>query len=330
MKTRKTPDWLQRYWDNLYTTEDAQRLFDLSKDKDASDITEADDSGLWEESSSPALTPDEQEKEQYRAEARRLLQQLQAPAPQPERSKTRFVHRLLQVAAVVCFVLGSVYLWDYWRKATVDYLEVATAVNEHRDIMLPDGTRLTLNACSRVRYPEQFLAETREVELEGEGFFSVTHDAAHPFVVKTSRMDVRVLGTRFNVKSYSTDEIIAVEVEEGKVQIDLPEAMMRLKANEQMVCNTSSDVFNKQRMEHEAATWRKGFLYFDRTPMSDVVKTLERLYGCRIRLAPDQTFDNLISGEHDNPNLESVLQSIEFTSGIHYRKEGNDILLYKD
>ena len=143
-------------------------------------------------------------------------------------------------------------------------------------------------------------------------------------------MDVRVLGTRFNVKSYSTDEIIAVEVEEGKVQVDLPEAMMRLKANEQMVCNTSSDVFNKQRMEHEAATWRKGFLYFDRTPMSDVVKTLERLYGCRIRLAPDQTFDNLISGEHDNPNLESVLQSIEFTSGIHYRKEGNDILLYKD
>ena len=109
-----------------------------------------------------------------------------------------------------------------------------------------------------------------------------------------------------------------------------PEAMMRLKANEQMVCNTSSDVFNKQRMEHEAATWRKGFLYFDRTPMSDVVNTLERLYGCRIRLAPDQTFDNLISGEHDNPNLESVLQSIEFTSGIHYRKEGNDILLYKD
>lgn len=81
MKTRKTPDWLQRYWDNLYTTEDAQRLFDLGKDKDASDITEADDSGLWEEASSPALTPDEQEKEQYRAEARRLLQQLQAPAP---------------------------------------------------------------------------------------------------------------------------------------------------------------------------------------------------------------------------------------------------------
>ena len=76
-----------------------------------------------------------------------------------------------------------------------------------------------------VRYPEQFLAETREVELEGKVSSGVTHDAAHPFVIKTSRMDVRVLGTRFNVKSYSTDEIIAVEVEEGKVQIDLPEAI---------------------------------------------------------------------------------------------------------
>ena len=316
----------QRYVDNLYTKEDLRQLSDKLKDPQTTGVLHDLMSDIWEESaaqSSGSLS----DRERYKEEARRLLQRLR-PAP-------RFPFRRLaavaaSVAAVCCLVLGGVYFWQTRQQVDINYLEVSTSYGERKEVRLPDGTFVMLNACSSVRYPEHFVGDERRVTLEGEGYFRVRHDDSQPFLVVTPSLRVRVLGTCFDVKAYSSDQMMSVDVEEGKVQVDLPEAMMRLKANEQMVCNTSSDVFNKQRMEHEAATWRKGFLYFDRTPMSDVVKTLERLYGCRIRLTPGQTFDNLISGEHDNPNLESVLQSIEFTSGIHYRKEGNDILLYKD
>ena len=318
---KKKRSWLQRYWDNLYTTEDVQHLSTLPSD--------IDDDKLWQESLDSALDSDDKEKEQHKAEARQLLDHLRKSKVNPK-NKHRQLQKLLSVAALVCFVFGSIYLWNYWRKTSVLYLEIATSVNERQDIVLPDGTRLTLNACSRVRYPEQFTNETRNVELEGEGFFKVAHDETHPFIVKTSRMEVQVLGTQFNMKSYSTDEIISVEVEEGKVQVSLPEIITRLKAGDQLVYNTSSNLFTKQHIKHDIACWRNGYLYFDKTPITDVAKMLERLYGCHIRFAPHQEFNNLVSGEHDNQSLESVLQSIEYTSGIHYVKEKKGFLLYKD
>ena len=112
------------------------------------------------------------------------------------------------------------------------------------------------------------------------------------------------------------------------MQVDLPEAMMRLKGKEQVLINTISGEYSKRREERPVAIWKKGGLRFNSTPIRDVAKELERMYNCRITFADGQ-FNNLISGEHDNKSLEAVLQSIEYTSGIRYKKEGNRILLYK-
>ena len=105
--------------------------------------------------------------------------------------------------------------------------------------------------------------------------------------------------------------------------------MMRLNANEQILINKLSGEYSKQHDERDVAVWRNGGLRFDATPIRDVAKVLERRYNCRITFADGQEFDNLISGEHDNQSLEAVLQSIEYTSGIHYRLTGNLVLLYK-
>ena len=117
-------------------------------------------------------------------------------------------------------------------------------------------------------------------------------------------------------------------MESGKVQVDLPEAMMRLKGKEQVLINTISGEYSKRREERPVAIWKKGGLCFNSTPIRDVAKELERMYNCRITFA-DGKFNNLISGEHDNKSLEAVLQSIEYTSDIRYKKEGNRILLHK-
>ena len=157
---------------------------------------------------------------------------------------------------------------------------------------------------------------------DATGIFHWLEYRLQTFIVRTARFDVRVLGTCFDVKAYSSDEVVSVDVESGKVQVDLPEAMMRLQAKEQVSINTLSGEYSKRRDERDVAVWRKGGLRFSSTPVRDVAKELERMYNCRITFAEGQEFNNLISGEHENKSLEAVLQSMEYTSVIRYRKEG--------
>ena len=316
----------RRYLDDLYTTDDAHKLLDdLWRSEQDTDKLEELAADVWEESSVRQAHTD-LERERYKKEARLLLRHLEHKKSMWFR---RTVAAVASVAAVVCLVLGGIgYIRDI-TKQQVSYLVASTSFGERKEIRLPDGTYLTLNSCSRVRYPDRFADGERRVELEGEGYFRVYRNEKQPFIVSARHFDVRVLGTCFNVKSYSSDEVVSVDVENGKVQVDMPEAMMRLHAKEQVLINTVSWEYNKRHEERAVAVWRKGGLRFSSTPIHDVAKELERMYNCRITFAEGQEFNNLISGEHDNKSLESVLQSVEYTSGIHYKKNGNEVLLYK-
>ena len=241
----------------------------------------------------------------------------------------RIALTVASASAVVLLIFGGINLLGYMDKRQSSYLEASTSYGESRQIRLPDGTQLILNSCSRVCYPNSFVEDERQIELEGEAYFQVQRNEKQPFIVRTARFDVRVLGTCFDVKAYSSDEVVSVDVESGKVQVDLPEAMMRLQAKEQVSINTLSGEYSKRREERDVAVWRKGGLRFSSTPVRDVAKELERMYNCRITFAEGQEFNNLISGEHENKSLEAVLQSMEYTSGIRYRKEGNHIFLFK-
>lgn len=321
----KDKSLLRRYLDNLYTTEDAKQLLnDLHHPEYDGTLNELA-SEAWDESVAEQLFTD-LEREQYKREAKQLLKRI-------EHKKRTWFRRIsiatAGVAAMLCLVLGSINYLNYISTQKVSYLVASTSHGERKQIQLPDGTQLTLNSCSRIRYPNRFTGKERRVELEGEGFFRVHRNEQQPFIVNTRRFDVRVLGTCFDVKSYISDEVVSVDVESGKVQVDLPEAMMRLQAQEQILINTVSGEYSKRREERTVAVWRKGGLRFNRTPIRDVAKELERMYNCRITFDGEHDFNNLISGEHDNKSLEAVLESIEYTSGIHHKKEGRQVLLYK-
>lgn len=316
---------IRRYLDNLYTKQEAFKLMNEIHSSKHDNALKTFASDVWEESALQQTCTD-LEREQYKKEACRILQRVE------HRKRIWFCRVATYVAgtaAIVCLLWGSVKYWNYADEQSVFYIEAFTSYGERKHICLPDGTQLVLNSCSRIRYPNYFTQKERRVELEGEGYFRVQHNKKQPFIVDTQRFDVRVLGTCFNVKSYFSDEIVYVEVESGKVQVDLPEAMMRLQAQERVLVNTVSGDYSKGRDGHSVALWRKGSLRFSSTPVRDVAKELERMYNCRITFAEGQEFNNLISGEHDNKNLEAVLQSIEYTSGIRYKKEGNQVLLYK-
>ncbi|MBD3590067.1 FecR family protein [Bacteroides sp. GM023] len=322
--TKKNKNLYRRYVDDLYTTEDARQLLDSLPNSDDHEILNELSSDIWEEAATQQPLTD-LEREHYKREARQLLKRI-------EHKKRTWFRRIAVVAvstaAIVCLALGGMHYLKHLNERQIIYMEAATSYGERKQILLPDGTQLTLNSCSHVRYPNNFIGEERKIELEGEGYFQVHRNEEQPFIVSTRRFDVRVLGTCFDIKSYSSDEVVSVEVESGKVQVDLPEAMMRLKGKEQVLINTISGEYSKRREDRPVAIWKKGGLRFNSTPIRDVAKELERVYNCRITFADGQ-FNNLISGEHDNKSLEAVLQSIEYTSGIRYKKEGNRILLHK-
>lgn len=328
MKDTKTEkDKLHRYLDDLYTRDDASQLLQSIKDSENQDILDELAAEVWEESGN--LQPgNDLEREKYKREARQLLKRI-------EHKKRTWFRRAsvvaVSTAAVIAIIIGSVNFFRYMNAQQVTLAEITTSFGEKRQVTLPDGTLLVLNSCLQVRYPDRFVGDLREVELEGEGYFRVARNEKMPFIVRTKRLDVQVLGTRFDVKSYSTDEIVSVSVESGKVQVDLPEAMMRLTAKEQVLINTVSGEYSKKTEDRGVAVWMKGGLRFYSTPIRDVAKELERVYNCRITFASGQDFNNLITGEHDNKSLEAVLKSIEFISGdIKYKKEGIHVLLYKE
>lgn len=325
--TKAEKDKLRRYLDDIYTRDEASQLLQSIKDAENQDILDELSAEVWEESGTQHPATD-LEREKYKKEARQLLKHL-------EHKKRTWFRRVsaiaVSTAAVIAIIIGSVNFFRYMNEQEVTFAELSTSFGEKRQVTLPDGTVLVLNSCSQVRYPNHFVGDIRKVELEGEGYFRVARNEEMPFIVKTKRLDVQVLGTRFDVKSYSTDEIVSVSVESGKVQVDLPEAMMRLTAKEQVLINTVSGEYSKKKEERGVAIWMKGGLRFHSTPIRDVAKELERVYNCRITFAPGQDFNNLITGEHDNKSLEAVLQSIEFISGdIKYKKEGVNVLLYKE
>lgn len=322
--TKKEKYRFRRYLDNIYTRGEALQLLDDISRADNRDLLNELSDEIWEEASLQHITSD-LEREKYKKEARLLLRKI-------EHGKRFFFHRVgyavAGIAAVLCITLG-IHYFHQTNVQSVMFVQATTSFGEKKQVVLPDGTRIVLNSCSSLRYPDVFTDEMRKVELDGEAYFQVARNEAMPFIVTTRSFDVRVLGTHFNVKSYSKDEIVSVNVESGKVQIDLPEAMMRLTASEQVSINTLSGEYAKKREKGEVAAWIKGSLKFSSTPIRDVARELERVYNCHIAFANEYEFNNLISGEHDNESLESVLKSIEYISGVKYKKEGRNIILFK-
>lgn len=316
---------IQQYLNGTYTKQEAEKVLQDLEHRETRDIFNECADEIWEES---ALCPtSDKEQQQYKKEALTLLRIF------PLKKNPKIGYRVASIigiaASILLVLMGGIKYINSMQQLDMEYATDTTGIGAHKEIKLPDGTIVVLNACSSLRYPNEFIGENRKVELSGEAFFRVKHNETSPFIVKTPIFDVKVLGTQFNVKAYREDELACVDVESGKVQVDLPDAMMQLTKKEQILINTESKEYRKENDVEEVAVWRKGYLRFNRTPIKDVVYELERMYNCHIRFDHEENFTNLITGVHENKSLEDVLKGIEYISGIKYRKSGNEIILYK-
>jgi len=318
---------LTRYINGIHTREDIDTIIEGMQEKDFRSEIENMMDNIWNDLQT--MESDKENKKIYHEEARLLYKRLQQ---QPKRYSLK---PLLKYVAIFIFVIMSGWgIYNYYTSHNLDNIKYTTEnvkKGEHKKITLPDGTVVTLNAATKINYPNEFAGDIRLVEIDGEAFFEVMPDKNKEFIVRTITADIKVLGTSFNIKSYNEDENLVLTVKTGKVQVDIPDASMKFVANEQLVYNKTNKEYSKYSENPERATaWIHGKLYFNRTPIHSVAHELMRIYNCDIEFTPDGIYDDYIYGEHDNESLESVLKSIEYSTGIKYKKEGGKIILYKN
>ncbi len=164
--------------------------------------------------------------------------------------------------------------------ATIVRNILSTPQNATAEVTLADGTEVTLNAGSRLVYPQSFRGKTREVELQGEAYFKVRHDAKHPFVVRAGNVSTKVLGTEFNVRAYTANDT-HVTLLEGSVLVSSVAASKRVKPGEDAAFDGSSLHVSTVDTE-EYTAWKQGEFYFDNVSMVDVAKEIGKWYNVSV------------------------------------------------
>lgn len=241
-----------------------------------------------------------------------------------------FYKKITRVAAVLIplFILAGGYL--YYTSTANRLIEIYVAYGEKKHLVLPDSSEIWLNAGTTFKYPRTFTEKERLVYLDGEAYFTVKKDAARPFIVKASQISVKVLGTRFNVKSYPSEERITTTLTSGKVEVNTPlQPPKILRPNEQLTYNRKTSHISIAAIPAtDTDSWVTGKLIFTNASLPEIEQTLERRYNVvidnRIPLSGTTRYTVRFL---QNEDLEQVLNVLEDIIGFDYRKNGTHIEL---
>lgn len=197
-------------------------------------------------------------------------------------------------------------------------------------VVLADGTKVWLNSDSELKYPVSFSGETRQVFVKGEAYFEVAKDSLHPFVVKNGKVDIRVLGTSFNIRAYQDSSIYTTLVS-GSVKVCCKDNHLFLKPGQQ--CEVS-EVAGKMTINEPdldvVLAWKNGDFIFKNAPLTTIMDEIQRYYGVKVEYNQESLKDRkfyLYIGR--SKRLEEVLQKLTWTGSVKYRVEGQKVILYE-
>lgn len=196
------------------------------------------------------------------------------------------------------------------------------------DMVLSDGTHVWLNAGSSITYPVAFLGDDRKVKLTGEGYFEVAHNAAKPFYVSASGMEVKVLGTHFNVNAYEDDGEIKTTLLEGSVEVTAGGGSVKIKPGEQARLNIVSHDFQTiNRIDtDQVMAWKNGYFSFEGENITGIMNKISRWYDVDVIYEgqkPSGHFSGIVSRELE---LSKVLYALE-TYGVKYELVGKKLII---
>lgn len=247
---------------------------------------------------------------------------------------TKIIRLLTKVAAILLLPVVTFLLYIFYNPTfilsqnnnkAVDSLEVIASAGARTIVQLSDGTEVHLNYGSRIKYPRNFIGKTRGVTLSGEGFFAVAHDPDHPFIVRTKLLDIKALGTMFNVLTYPENNKVETTLIEGKVVLETSDAEGMTKRigsltpgeHANYIANTGEVTTTKGNIEKYVA-WKDGMMVFDNAEITEVAERLGRMYNVDISVS-NEILDYTYTVKFVDESLSQILDLLTRATPVQYK-----------
>ena len=246
----------------------------------------------------------------------------------------KLINYTVKIAAVVLLVVVSVTIYKYQElvKKSEVLQTILVPAGQRINIILPDSTFVCLNSNTKFSYPSVFATNNRKVKLDGEAYFEVARNHEKPFMVKSPAMDVRVLGTSFNIKCRPDNSFAETTLIEGEVEVKdkSDKGRITLLPGQKAVLNRVTGRMQVKQVDPKMEiVWHNDLIPFEKSSIFQIAAALERFYGVKIILSPDVDNTNTYSGVlKKKDNIESVLNSLRNSIPFNYKKvDDNNIFI---
>ncbi|MBN1598725.1 MAG: DUF4974 domain-containing protein [Bacteroidales bacterium] len=246
---------------------------------------------------------------------------------------------IIKIAAAILIAFGSAllvyrYIHPVSSRSIADYYQFYTPNGAKSEISLPDGSVVWVNSGSTIKFPQNFSNTYREVYLEGEAYFDVKKDEKHPLVVRTSEVNIHVLGTAFNIKCYSEESTVETTLERGSIVLEFVEKSgerMKMETGQRVIYDKvkKNVVLDKSVKTRYFTAWKDGKLVFENETFENLSTRLERWYDIEITITDEELKDIRFTGTFENETIEQGLQILELTTPIDYAISKNHIYISK-
>jgi ferric-dicitrate binding protein FerR (iron transport regulator) len=269
----------------------------------------------------------------------RMFSNIQEQIGEPKTSKSPAkiaLRKWIRIAAAIVLPIVMIYgLYRYHEavpiKQTDSVWVISAEQGEKANVTLPDGSRVWLNSASKLTYSNTYNQKDRLLQLVGEAYFEVAHDAEKAFIVQCMGMKTEVLGTTFGIKAYEEDSLIAVVLIEGKVQVTFADRMRVMKPDERIVYDkTLKKLLSATVNPIDFTAWRENRLRFENETLQDIATTISRIHNIDYTFEDESLKAIKFTGTVDNTSIESVLNSITLTSPIKCIIKDSLIVFQKD
>lgn len=230
-------------------------------------------------------------------------------------------------ASITILITLSIFTQDYFQNTknediagqTVNYITKQSKHGEQLRVTLPDASVVNLNTGSSITFPETFNSETRQIELYGEAFFSVTKNPECPFVISCNGITTTVIGTSFNIKNYNKNNF-TITVASGKVKIEKQDSeQIYLLSNEQATYKSEDKHFNTKKVNaSNYSTWMSGIIQFNDDSLDEAIKMMERWYNVEIQLKNKNHINTRITGKYKDKKLYTILDGLCYMYNLKY------------
>ena len=210
---------------------------------------------------------------------------------------------------------------------TVKYNTLSTPMGGQYQLSLPDGSKVWLNSGSSIRFPTAFIGKERVIELKGEAYFDIKENKKMPFIVRTNNsMDIKVLGTQFNVMAYDDEKSINTTLVEGSVQILKESGTAFLEPGQAAILNKGTGKIKVAEADiDEAVAWKNGYFIFSNENIESIMRKVSRWYNIEVDYQGNLSNKDFVGTISRDKNISELLKMLELTGAIHFKVDGRRV-----